>query len=245
MGGFQDAIELAAHRFWPLPADCGNSADPGIVASPDWRDWTDEDTSVDQQRIEAYLDTFSLRGTRILHVGVGNSSLAKRFAKRAKEVIGLSIDQPELALARELGLANYRVFDRNKYAAFDHEIDGKFDFIIDNNITSACCCLSHLFGLLERYRDLLAPTGQVLTDREGLGWTPDAPGRHSRWQFSVEDLSFCGDRVGLTTEPVGAHLIALSRGRRSKPNAYSRTVSRGRRRLRQWRTRRSPPDSRF
>lgn len=228
----------AADLFSALPLACGNAIDPGVVVADDWRNWAARATTVDQQRIEDYLDRFRLAGNRILHVGIGNSSLARRFGRRAKQVVGISIDPPELTLAHSLGLANYRAIERNKYAGLGADIEGRFDFIVDNNITSACCCLSHLLGLLEGYRERLAPEGQILTDREGLGWIPDVPGRNARWCFSLEDLAFVGDMAGLITEPVGEHLIALSTGSRAKPTWCSWTASRARRRLRRWR---APP----
>jgi hypothetical protein len=215
----------AADRFSALPLACGNAIDPGIVASDDWRDWSDRATTVDQRRIENYLDRFSLAGKRILHVGIGNSGLARRFARRADEVVGISIDARELTLAQGLGLANYVAVERNKYAGLGDEIVGRFDFIIDNNINSACCCLSHLRGLLEEYCDRLTPCGQILTDKEGLAWIPEAAGLNPRWRFSLEDLACAADLTGLTTEAIGSHLAALSRGDRAQPTLASRTSS--------------------
>jgi hypothetical protein len=225
MVGQDRLAQLAADRFAGLPPSCGNAIDPGIVFAPDWRDWSGRDTSVDQARIEAWLDRFPLAGKRILHVGIGNSSLAREFAPRAREVVGISLDPPELARARELDLANYRAVARNKYADLGADIEGPFDFIVDNNITSACCCLSHLLALLQTYGERLAPGGQILTDREGLGWIPHAPGLNPRWRFSTEDLAAIGELAGLATEPIGQHLVVLSRGARSRPTPASRAAS--------------------
>lgn len=221
--------KLAGERLQGLPLSCGNATDPGIVSASDWRDWTERDTSVDQVRVEAWLDRFPLAGKRILHVGIGNSSLARKFAPRAKEVVGVSIDPPELARARELGLANYRAVERNKYADLGADLAGPFDFIVDNNITSACCCLMHLLALLQAYGERLAPGGQLLTDREGLGWIPHAPGLNPRWRFSADDLAAIGELAGLVTEPIGQHLVVLSHGARAAPTVASRAANQLRR----------------
>jgi len=217
--------QLTAERFEGLPRSCGNSVDPGVVTAADWRDWSRNETSVDQARIEDYLDRFPLAGKRILHVGIGNSSLARKFSDRVGEIVGISIDPPELARAQSLGLANYPTVERNKYAGLGLDIEGPFDFIIDNNVTSACCCLTHLLGLLDGYRERLAPGGQILTDREGLGWIPQAAGLNPRWRFTLEDLASVAELAGLSAEPIGANLVTLSCGGRSTPTAGARSAS--------------------
>ena len=74
--------KLHEERFSELPFDCGNDISPGIIYGPDLRDWSAKATTPDQYRIEKFIDRFDLRDKRVLHVGIGNSGLAKRFHRR-------------------------------------------------------------------------------------------------------------------------------------------------------------------
>src|SRR4051812_1020837 len=60
---------------------CGNPEQPGLALDmPLWVDHTREETTIDQAAIEAQLARFDLGGKNLLHVGVGNSKFARRFA---------------------------------------------------------------------------------------------------------------------------------------------------------------------
>src|SRR5438309_7963833 len=109
--GMTDAAwrELYKLRFSDLPFDCGNANDPGIIYGPDLRDWSTKATTPDQYRIERYIDRFDLRDKRLLHVGIGNSGLAKRFHGRVKEIVGTTIDEPDIRVAQALSYPNYSI----------------------------------------------------------------------------------------------------------------------------------------
>ena len=107
---------LQRQRFPELPFDCGNRSDPGIIYSEDLRDWSDKATTPDQWRIERYIDRFDLRGKRVLHIGIGNSGLARRFHRRVGQIVGTTIDQPEIDVAQSLALPNYAFVLHNKYS---------------------------------------------------------------------------------------------------------------------------------
>ena len=201
-------LELHRSRFPELRLDCGNLRDPGIIYSEDLRDWSDKATTPDQARMERHIDRYDLQRARILHVGIGNSGLAKRFHGRVGEIVGTTIDEPEMAVARSLSLPNYVFVLHNKYSGRNEVVPGTFDFILDNNPTSPCCCICHLAGLFEFYAEKLASGGQIVTDRVGLGWTPDDT--NPRWSFDFDDFAAAGAVAGLAAFRMTKNVYVLS-----------------------------------
>jgi hypothetical protein len=215
--------ELHGSRFRALPLDCGNRRDPGVIYSEDLRDWSDKATTPDQARMERYIDRYDLRQARILHIGIGNSGLAQRLHRRIGEIVGTTIDEPEIAVARSLSLPNYSFVLHNKYSGADEVVKGAFDFILDNNPTSPCCCIRHLANLFEFYTAKLADGGQVVTDRLGLGWVPE--GSNRRWSFDFDDLAAAAAAAGLAAFQVTRHVYVLSRSSPPVPSLRSRLAN--------------------
>jgi len=212
--------ELRSRRFSQLPLDCGNDRAPGVNDSEEWQDWTVRSTTPDQLRIENYLDRFDLGDRAILHVGIGNSGLAKRFSMRANSIFGTSISPEEIEYGKALQLPNYRLAIHNKYSSAGDGPRGEFDFIVDNNPTSFCCCLKHLANMLELYGSRLSSTGQIVTDRLGLRWTPGAPLGNPGWSFCFEDISAVAALVGLTAYRIDENLYVLARSRPNLPPGF-------------------------
>ena len=208
--------DLRDRRFPELPLDCGNCTDPGVRYCEDLRDWSDKATTPDQRRIETYIDRFDLRRKRILHIGIGNSGLAARFHPRVMEIVGTTIDEPEIRVARSLALPNYHFVTHNKFSGRSDGIEGTFDFILDNNPTSPCCCIRHLADLFDFYVEKLAADGQIVTDREGLAWVPDDS--NPRWSFDFDDLAAAGAAAGLKAFAVSRRVVVLSRSDPPKPD---------------------------
>jgi hypothetical protein len=215
-------VELHSSRFARLPVDCGRDRDPGVLEPEGWQDWTSKHTTPDQLRIEAYLGRFDLSDKSILHVGIGNSGFATRFATRARRIVGTSIVPAEVEHGASLGLRNYRTVLHNKYSGRDSAVRGTFDFIVDNNPTGYCCCLSHFAAALHFYAARLAPDGQLLTDRRGLAWTPDSEGRNRRWEFSFADFAAAARCVGLGAYRMSGDIFALAPGRPEAPPGHVR-----------------------
>jgi hypothetical protein len=213
--------ELHRSRFSELPADCGGQ--PGESSDPALRDWSQKWTTPDQLRIERYIDQFELRDKRLLHIGIGNSGLATRFHDHTGEIVGTSLDEPELRLARSLGYSNYRVALHNKYSGETDDLAGRFDFIVENNPTSACCCMRHLAELFRLLESKLAEGGQVVTDRAGLAWTPEDANR--RWSFDFDDLQAVGSMVGLKVWRISEDTYVLCRHIPPKPALSERFQS--------------------
>ena len=200
---------LHSQRFPDLVFDCGATANPGVRFSEELRDWSDKATTPDQRRIERYIDRYDLRQQRILHIGIGNSGLAQRFHRRTKEIVGTTIDEPEINVARSLALPNYHYLLHNKYSGENSEIRGTFDLILDNNPTSPCCCIRHLATLFDFYSEKLRPDGLIVTDRQGLEWVPKDSS--PRWGFSFEDLAAAARLAGFSAYRADATVYVLTR----------------------------------
>jgi hypothetical protein len=105
----------------------------------------------------------------ILHVGVGNSKFAQRFASRARRIDGLTVHLNEKSRADALGLPNYTVYVLNKHSPeFATVITNTYDFIIDNNLASFACCKYHFSVMFENYLQALTSRGQILTCQIGM-----------------------------------------------------------------------------
>ena len=219
-------LELHRTRFPELLLDCGNELDAGIIYSEDLRDWSGKVTTPDQARMERYIDRYDLRGSRILHVGIGNSGFARRFHNRVRDTVGTTIDEPEIRVARALALPNYIAVIHNKYSGEEEAIEGTFDLILDNNPTSPCCCVRHLSDMVEFYVRKMAPNGQIVTDRLGLGWVPETS--NSRWSFDFDDLAAVAAAAGLKAYRATGSVYVLSRSAPPNPGllCLSRHISR-------------------
>jgi hypothetical protein len=147
---------------------CG-SEQPGVASNAEAIDWTQQQTTPDQVRIEAVLDTMALTGAQLLHVGVGNSKLAQQFASRLSGVDGLTLHHNEKINADALAIANYTVYILNKYSReVVPVLSHTYDFIIDNNLASFACCKRHFFIMVENYLSLLRSQGRILTCQIGM-----------------------------------------------------------------------------
>ena len=148
---------------------CGNHEQPWVTMNSAAVDWTQQETTRDQAHIEAVLDTMAVTGASILHVGVGNSGFAQRFASRARRIDGLTVHQNEKTYAEALGIPNYTVYVLNKHSQeFVSVIANTYDFIIDNNLASFTCCKYHFFVMCENYLRALTSHGQILTCQIGM-----------------------------------------------------------------------------
>jgi hypothetical protein len=214
---------MQRERFPELPLDCGNDDEPGIRDTHEWRDWSELGTTGSQLRIEDYLDRLGVVGKSILHIGIGNSGLARRFADQTSNVVGTTIVASEVEKAATLGLRSYTAVLHNKYSGEMDSVPGRFDYVVDNNPNSYCCCLEHLGLMLEFYASKLLPKGQVVTDRMGIAWTFDGPERNSRWQFCFDDLAAVAELAGLRAYRATDDIYVLARRPPARPTLVSMT----------------------
>jgi hypothetical protein len=201
-----------ALRYAGCEEICGRLEHPGLAT--DIRRWIDHvglDTTVDQARIEDALVAMAPGAEQqILHVGVGNSQLARRFAPQVRLVDGLTVWEPEKELAESLHVANYSVHFLSKYSReFLLTIEHDYDFVVDNNLASFACCKYHFHRMLDNYVWCLRPGGRILTDQRGMDWTvEDDP----RWQLTYDDLVEVGQRFSLTAGRITDTVYELRRG---------------------------------
>jgi hypothetical protein len=195
-------------RLDVLPLYCGLRNSRGIDEVPEWRDWTDQETTPDQLRIEDVLSASPVKGTRILHVGVGNSSLATKFHDLAKQIDGLTLQENELRFAKELAIDNYLVELKSKFSPdLALGLAGEYDYVVDNNPTTFCCCRRHFSYMLANYTVLLNENGIILTDVIGLGWTSQP--NDSRWGLSADEWWAIGGLFSLNPVRLTDQVIGL------------------------------------
>lgn len=164
------SAQLELDDWEEVPRRCERAV-PGVGHdNPRVMDLSARETTEDQQRIEAALEALIVQGARILHVGVGNSSLAQRFAARSGDILGLTVSETEKCHGDALRIAGYRIVLANKYSPDLGRITGEYDLIVDNNPASFGCCMAHFQDMLDHYSRLLVPGGMMLTDREGMYW---------------------------------------------------------------------------
>jgi len=168
------------------PEVCRNLDRPGVALDePKWIEHTYLDTTVDQARIEDALSALDWRGKSLLHVGVGNSRLAMRFAPEAAWIDGVTVCRSEVERARSLGIPNYTVYFLNKYGReFPATLTRQYDFVIDNNLASYACCKYHFYRMMDNYLGAMTAGARILTDQRGMDFTVDEP----RWILSYADL---------------------------------------------------------
>jgi hypothetical protein len=143
--------------------------------------WRDAPPSMEQLRIEDYLAGSSLAGKTLLHVGVGSSSVAKRFQAECRQIDGLTVMADEITYAQGLGYSNYRVYLLDKFSPeVSTTLPNRYHFIIDNNPSSFAPSRAAFDWMIASYVDFLEPGGMFLTDRVGMHY-------HENYAFSIGD----------------------------------------------------------
>lgn len=173
---FTPRFDLAASIL-----DCGKEPDvsdyDAAAAYATWPliDYTTIEETQDQLQINAWLQAQDLTGKRVLHVGAGNSSLARLVGAQAAYICSVTVSPNEKAFADALLLPNYQTLLANKHGAvFSASQQGQqYDFIVDNNIASFVCCQRHLQRYLETLVHVLAADGVLITHWLGMQWTLD------------------------------------------------------------------------
>jgi hypothetical protein len=167
---------------------------------PLWVDHTRDETTVDQARIEDAMEEMDLEGRQILHVGVGNSGLAKRFAGRARLIDGLTVSEAEKELADSLAIPGYTVHLLSKYGReFGVRVANRYDYVVDNNLASFACCKFHFHRMLDNYVWCMKAGGRILTDQRGMDFTVE---NDPRWQLTYDDLVALEQRFPLVAGAV-------------------------------------------
>jgi len=190
---------------------CANDESPGVVETRlAYMDWSVEETTPDQRRVENVLAGFVNSGSRVLHVGMGNSRLAVRFAPLVEEIVGMTVTPSELQLAQSLAIGNYRPLLWNKYCEW-HDEGAKFDAIVDNNPSTYACCFHHMMKMFAWYVSSLDQEGAILTDVAGLGHEIPGDGRFGQYELNYTALKEVGIFFGLHAVDVDGSVYLLTR----------------------------------
>lgn len=123
--------------------------------------WVERKVTKDQSLIEEYLSSKLKADSRILHVGIGSSSVAQKWP--GCTIDGITVMESEKKFADSLGLPNYQtyVMDKNDTLALKNLL-GHYHFIIDNDIAAYACCKTHFEDMLRIYFSLLKDGGRIL-----------------------------------------------------------------------------------
>lgn len=137
-------------------------------------DYSDCPPSDDQQDINDWLATQPTNGSAILHMGAGNSSVAK-LCPDAHSILAVTVAPKEKQYGDSLALSNYQVFYENKHSeSFEAFIaDRKFDYILDNNLASFVCCQKHFLRYISALVASLNDGGVLVTHWLGMQWVLD------------------------------------------------------------------------
>lgn len=194
--------------------DCGGPFD--LTPDHTITSWESMPTSPAETAIIKFLKSERQRyvGKRLLHVGIGNSSLPTEFSAELAEYVGITISFPEIAqFERNLANAeNARAILLNKYdPRMYSKLSGTFEIIIDTLLKSFSCCEKHFEKMMEFFVSKLSVEGMLLTTEAGLRWgwrgntkvahTPGAQTDPSIGQFRTlgfEELGYLCERLNLS-----------------------------------------------
>ena len=141
--------------------------------SKDFTYWEDRNTTTDELDIIKNIEeTKSIKTkSNILHIGIGNSFLAKKFSEKYL-ITGLTVSKKEIKKAKTLNLSNYEVFLCDKYSKnFELNFKNKkFDLIIDTNLKSYACCQKSFDYFMKNLISILKIDGLIITSINGMNW---------------------------------------------------------------------------
>lgn len=146
-----------------------------VIPSPIYdhglEDWSQRiEAGSDEQEIVRIIDGPEARDKRVLHIGIGNSFLARRLAKEARYIDGVTMNPREAEIARKVNILSYRVIVGDKHLPETYwKLRGTYDWIIETGLTTYSCCPYHLasyFGLL---LSMLAAGGTIWTHEAQFG----------------------------------------------------------------------------
>lgn len=137
--------------------------------------WTDEEwltknphrISNAQIKVNEYIEANP--GGRVLHVGIGDSSLARKVSKLFTQIDGITNTRQEERMGNELGISNYKVYFMNKHDSVELNKLGTYNLISDVNLKSFACCQEHWEIYLKTILSKLKRGGKLVSHTDGLG----------------------------------------------------------------------------
>ncbi len=137
--------------------------------------WEDRDVTSDELDIINFLDNEkNIKYKSILHIGIGNSYFAKKFATRFN-ITGVTISQKEVNKAKSMNLINYQAYLLDKYSVqFKNFLDkNTFDLIVDTNLKSYSCCQIAFEFMINNIFKSINQNGMLITSINGMKWFKD------------------------------------------------------------------------
>jgi hypothetical protein len=205
-------LRVYTRSFDNMLLRCSNDETPGVSDNRDmYKDYSAKETTPGQLGIEEVLLNFLNKDSKVLHVGVGNSKLAVRFAPLVAEIIGMTISPSELQHGLGLGISNYQVLLWNKYREWESGAT-KFDAIIDNNPGTFACCFHHMTQMFAWYAAALDEDGAIFTEAIGLEHTL----HESQLSLNYRALAELGRYFGLRAVDIDGNVYALAKNPNSR-----------------------------
>ena len=135
--------------------------------------WENKNITTDEKYVLNYLQKkSSTKNKKILHIGIGNSYLAKSL-KNFKKIDGISLSGSEIQNAINQKIKNYDIYFLNKFSKkslFNNKLNF-YDIIIDVNLKSYACCDIAFKHLFKQYVKMLKPKGIIITGKKGMKWS--------------------------------------------------------------------------
>ena len=151
--------------------------------------WEDRAITTDELDIINFLDNEKdIKFKSVLHIGVGNSYFAKKFARRFN-ITGITISQEEVKKANSMNLINYQVYLLDKYSTQFKNFLSKntFDLIIDTNLKSYTCCQETFEFMISNIFKSINSNGMLITSTNGMKWFKDL---RPKLSFSIRKFFF-------------------------------------------------------
>lgn len=145
---------------------------PRVWQEDEWLTENPERISEAQVSVNNYLRGSQelYRGKKILHIGTGNSSIARNLDDVFKQIDGVTNTQQELEAGRKIGSDKYKVYLINKYNPDEFsKLDSDYDVIVDVNLKSYACCQEHWLGFMEAVIGKLKIGGRLISHTAGFG----------------------------------------------------------------------------
>lgn len=148
--------------------------------------WEKRKQTSDEKTILNYLLKKKICNKKILHIGIGNSEIAKKMSKN-NFIMGVTISKNEFEKANNLNLQNYKKILTNKYSLNFYKKVKKnfFDIIIDTNLKSYGCCENSIFYLFYIYKKSLKKNGLLISSLTGAKWNKNIVKKIS---FNLKDF---------------------------------------------------------
>ena len=135
--------------------------------------WEHNKVTSDEKHVLNFLKKkISIKGKKILHVGIGNSYIEENL-KDFYKVDGITLSGSEILKANKKKIKNYKIFFLNKFSKntlFNKKLIN-YDIIIDVNLKSYACCDIAFKHLIKQYVIMLKHSGIIISGKNGMKWS--------------------------------------------------------------------------